>query len=543
MKKKFFMHAFVAFSFIMAGCSKNDVLNETESRANVGVLNVRVTEKSFEATDVTSRATDNGTATTFESGDKIGVYIVKDGKQVMQKNVALTFDGVDWNGTLYYYEGADYIAYYPYDESMSGVKSLDDIKEFFDDKYSTDQSSKEAYRSCDWMTAEVKAENVVKNGVLNLTLSHNMALLEFKIPTYSYKTSESNDAYAYGVPLVDFKININSKEYIPYSLSDGLFRCIVSPNETGYDIKGEFYDAKEYKPVEFNKEGVTMAANAYKRYNVTYENAPSPSVTVRAIQPGDYYYADGNIVPNDFTIIPEGCIGVVFSTTTNNETAKDGTTICSHGYVLALKDASTSVGGNSSQYKLWSTAPDDWTVIGITPKEETANEKTIGGDDFVNDNSGLEYTKAIVEKISVTGDGGYVSGAITTYDTNFPSYAAPESTTGWFVPSVGQWISVVRNLGGDKDFNGKESTDTDLWSAINAYLSKVDGANILGNGFLYYTSNLAAKMDGETVESYGSYVMSVHGKGDDDKSWNNIHLKYSTGTQDYSKYIRPILAF
>ena len=52
---------------------------------------------------------------------------------------------------------------------------------------------------------------------------------------------------------------------------------------------------------------------------------------------GDYYYADGNIVPKDFPIVPAGCIGVVFSTTTNHEMALDGVTACNHGYVLSLK--------------------------------------------------------------------------------------------------------------------------------------------------------------------------------------------------------------
>lgn len=68
--------------------------------------------------------------------------------------------------------------------------------------------------------------------------------------------------------------------------------------------------------MKFAKTGVTMAANQYKRYNVTYDDKEGTGVTTRPIEVGDYYYADGNIVPKDFTKIPEGCIGVVFSTST-----------------------------------------------------------------------------------------------------------------------------------------------------------------------------------------------------------------------------------
>lgn len=533
MRKRFFIHVFAAISFMVAGCSQNDILDEAAKGTNADVLNVRVTEKAFETTDTGTRAEDNGVQTVFETGDQIGVYIVKDGETVMQDNVALTYDGNEWSGTLYYYEGADYIAYYPYDEAMHGVKTLDDIESFFGGNYSMDQSMKENYRKCDWMAAEVKADKVTKGGTLELMFSHKMALLEFSIPTYSYKTSDAADAYTYGVPLAGLTIEVNDQLYTPYCLSNGLYRVIVSPDEADYAITGSFLDAKDNKPVEFTKTGVAMEANTYKHYKVTYGGAPSTGVTVRAIQPGDYYYADGNIVPKEFTVIPDGCIGVVFSTTTNNETAEDGTTVCNHGYVLALKDA--PIIGNG--YKLWETVPTDWSAIGITPKEETEENKKIGGEDYVNDNDGLRYTKAIVEKISVPENGAYVGEAIKNYVANFPEYAVSESTTGWFLPSVGQWISVVRNLGGDADFDGKESTDSDYLSVINAFFERVDEEYILKDGHLYYTSSLAVKYD-----TYGSYVILVRGASYAN-SWNNIHLEFSTGNQDYWKYIRPILAF
>lgn len=355
MKSNLLLHAsFALFSSLMvAGCSQNEILNESVDTANV--LKVTVTENGFESVDSESRAVDNGSATNFENGDKIGVYIVEDGATVIQKNVALTYNSATsaWDGTLYYYEGADYIAYYPYDEEMGEMKSVADIQKYFsENKYTQDQNSAEAYRNCDLMTAEVKAENVQEGGDLNLALSHAMALVEFNIPTYAYKTSDEADAYTYGVPLGDLTITLGGTDYTPYNISTGLYRCIVSPSDAAFDINGSFMDVKVNKPVKFEKAGVTMTANQYKRYNVTYGGAPGTGVTTRPIEVGDYYYADGNIVPKDFPTVPAGCIGVVFSTTTNHEMALDGVTACNHGYVLSLKNASGNVSGNTGAWGL-----------------------------------------------------------------------------------------------------------------------------------------------------------------------------------------------
>ena len=338
MKSNLLLHAsFALFSSLMvAGCSQNEILNESVDTANV--LKVTVTENGFESVDSESRAVDNGSATNFENGDKIGVYIVEDGATVIQKNVALTYNSATsaWDGTLYYYEGADYIAYYPYDEEMGEMKSVADIQKYFsENKYTQDQNSAEAYRNCDLMTAEVKAENVQEGGDLNLALSHAMALVEFNIPTYAYKTSDEADAYTYGVPLGDLTITLGGTDYTPYNISTGLYRCIVSPSDAAFDINGSFMDVKVNKPVKFEKAGVTMTANQYKRYNVTYGGAPGTGVTTRPIEVGDYYYADGNIVPKDFPTVPAGCIGVVFSTTTNHEMALDGVTAVSYTHLRA----------------------------------------------------------------------------------------------------------------------------------------------------------------------------------------------------------------
>lgn len=532
MKSNLLLHAsFALFSSLMvAGCSQNEILNESVDTANV--LKVNVTENVFESVDSESRAVDNGAATTFENGDKIGVYIVKEGGEIVKKNVTLTYNGSTsaWDGTLYYYEDADYIAYYPYDEAMGEMTSVADIQKYFsENKYTQDQNSAEAYRNCDLMTAEVKAKDVVEGGDLNLALSHAMALVEFNIPTYAYKTSENANAYTYGVPLSDLKITLGEKEYIPYNISTGVYRCIVSPSDAAFSISGSFTDAKEDKPVKFAKTGVTIAANQYKRYNVTYDAAPGTGVTKRPIEVGDYYYADGNIVPKEFTKIPKGCIGVVFSTSTNGELARDGVTACNHGYVLSLKNASGNPSGNTGawEYFLWTTTPADWTTVGLTP---VAQENLSS---IVSDNNGLAYTNAIVSKIEADGV-DKLKHALETYGKQgmaMEAYEASDKTTGWFVPSVGQLISIVRSLGGDEDFAGVQVSDQTIYTKINEVLKKAGGEIDSNTSTKWWSSNVGTKDSGSTT---GAFLLELNDIG-----------KCEIWVAGYgSKYrVRPILAF
>lgn len=533
MKSNLLLHAsFALFSSLMvAGCSQNEILNESVDTANV--LKVNVTENVFESVDSESRAVDNGAATTFENGDKIGVYIVKEGGEIVKKNVALTYNGSTsaWDGTLYYYEDADYIAYYPYDEAMGEMTSVADIQKYFsENKYTQDQNSAEAYRNCDLMTAEVKAKDVVEGGDLNLALSHAMALVEFNIPTYAYKTSDEADAYTYGVPLGDLTITLGGTDYTPYNISTGVYRCIVSPSDAAFSISGSFTDAKEDKPVQFAKTGVTIAANQYKRYNVTYGGAPGTGVTTRPIEVGDYYYADGNIVPKDFPTVPAGCIGVVFSTTTNHEMALDGVTACNHGYVLSLKNASGNASGNTGawEYSLWTTTPSEWTTVGLTP---VAQENLSS---IVSDNNGLAYTNPIVSNIEADGV-DKLKHALETYGKQgmaMEAYEASDKTTGWFVPSVGQLISIVRNLGGDSDFAGAQVSDQTIYTKINEVLKKAGGEIDSNTSTKWWSSNVGTKDSGSTT---GAFLLEL----------DNNSGKCEIWVAGYgSKYrVRPILAF
>lgn len=452
-------------------CSQED-LAESGSDAKRAMV-VKVTENGFSAvSDTDSRVIDADYATVFEDEDQIGLFIIENETGKLLQNMTLTKNGANWDGTVYYYDNADYIAYYPYDPELKEVASVEDIEKYFsDNKYTDDQSTEANYRNCDLMTAVVEAERLTEeSSSLNLNFTHNNALVEFNIPYYSYSTEADGAGYRYSVP-VDLTLNLGeSTTFKPYQVAVGKYRVIV-PAGKEVSFKGNFMDAKSNKPVNIAATipAADLAKNAGRVYNVTYTDSPEVGVVVqRAIQPGDYYYADGNIVPNDFTDVPkENCIGVVFATTTNNEKALDGTTTCSNGYVMALVGATakSSPITNAWDY-FWgikNLSIDGLNTVAVNSFDDTDMADAIRNNDY----TGLTNTNLLKENDSYTSvdENNYINDAVLTFgdaEQYTSIYAAPQKTTGWFIPTAYQFTQIIKNLGADENGNFTKSDNSTI---------------------------------------------------------------------------------
>lgn len=519
--------AVMMMAAFVSACSQDNLnMQDVEGKK---VLTVNVTESGFNATGEGSRAIDEDYSTTFEKDDKIGIIIVDaDSKGLIQKTY-ITNNGTSWDGTVYYYENANYLAYYPYDEKISDVKSLDEVKEYFsENKFSWNQSTKEAYRNSDLMIAEVTKDKIAENSPLNFTFTHANAMVEFNIPYYSYTTatdavngiataSTETEGYEYAVP-VNLTLNMGEETgFSPYQMAVGKYRVIIPAGESKNFI-GKFRDAKTNQPVNFTADNVSLAANNANIYNVKYDNGPVVGQKLtRAIQPGDYYYADGNIVPNEFLNLPTGCIGVVFSNNTLGETATDRATLCKNGYVMALIDAT----GNSDKEAAWAytwgvnnTAISGLNVVNtgaeITPAKVLTSENV----------SGLVNTKLIVEGNKYATSNDNIENAIETFgaEGNYTSkYAASDKTTGWFLPTASQFAMIIKNLGVEEngnfsttnensndlpqsDYNGTQKIFTTApFMRISDILKKVGGSITVG-AKSYWTSSVASySTDGATT--------------------------------------------
>ena len=157
---------------------------------------------------------------------------------------------------------------------------------------------------------------------------------------------------------------------------------------------------------------------------------------------GDYYYSDGSFSTHLDQL--KTCVGIVFSLETTAEEKKHGWT---HGQIVALEDA----GGERCQWgprgSLLTTHVDEWR-------------------DVRKDKDGYLYSNSI-----------YASkyeafAAARKYSALLPS----GKTSGWYLPSVGQWVEIIEKLGQVliKGYGGYFGVDKEEWKPKLAFLNLSD---------------------------------------------------------------------
>lgn len=483
----------LAMAAIVTGCNQNNELGTPAPSSEEDVLNVVATANDFVSSDATSRVSETDYTTTFEEGDAIGVFVVRDGEALISNmKMTLGSDNV-WAGEndakLYYYKDADYIAYSPYIDGLSATSETEIITHFTTKlQGSTGQSTLADYQAADLMTASVTAAEVTRGQNINFKFAHQMSMIEIKVPIRAYKTS-GETPYEYSAPL-GLKVKIGDKEGFSLctfgkettgdtgsEVTKGIYRCIVAPSETALNVEGEFQDGSV--PVYFPATGgvalsVTPKAGSYKGFDVnyTYESYNAE----RDLEIGDYYYADGSIWPNDLENAPKtGCIGIIFSTTVAEQSLID--LKYNHGYVVSIvgQDVNRLYDGNGKR---------KWNL-----QAGLVNSAVTISDSFDDRDAYTKFTKLLENNIDVALD---TKSFGTTTETL--KYAAPQRSTGWMLPTVGLIVDIFNNLstvkknGTEWTLNnsnagaGQDSTDQDQKvEMINQLKSLFDN---IGGGFV-----------------------------------------------------------
>ena len=157
---------------------------------------------------------------------------------------------------------------------------------------------------------------------------------------------------------------------------------------------------------------------------------------------GDYYYSDGSFS----TQLDQSktCVGIVFSLETTAEEKKHGWT---HGQIVALEDA-----GGGKRY-VWGLG--ELLITSYVHEWRDAKK----------DKDGYLYSNSIY----VSGIKYEAFAAARKFSALLPS----EKTSGWYLPSVGQWVEIIENLGqvsilgdGFGCFNGDR-----IWRSKLAFLN------------------------------------------------------------------------
>lgn len=438
--KGYFMKSSIALmvlSAVLASCTQEEIVqNDVPTRQ---VLNISVNTQDFVSEDG-SRATtgtDENRTTAFVKGDEMGMYVISNDGTVICNNEKFVYDGKAWNAEneLYYWKNANYIAYYPYNADLTAqnITTVDAIKTKFaesDDFYT--QNTAEAYEKADLMLAEV---NSPANGTIQFDLAHQFSMVEINVPVRRYKTTEAQGNFEYTAPVSlnwDTPLTIDGKTVTPYSTGKGSFRFIVpSATDLELTLNGHLvYD--EGIPVNFGSstesQSVNLASGTCKVYNVTYDKVSSDVVT-RDLEVGDFYYTDGSIYPygnqqGEYDLdkpVKKGCIGVIFEVGNGAST-----TSWTHGSVLAL-----------------TTCNEAWSADNKTLESNVVT----GISEVLTLNNGFQISHELSSILRETDIPNQALNFGTTEATK--QYAAPSViSSGWYLPSIGQLVTVVKNLGG-----------------------------------------------------------------------------------------------
>lgn len=346
-----------------------------------------------------------------------------------------------------------------------------------------------------------------------------------------------------GKPLIRISIGSNDFTYTPETEAAGKFG---------------FFGGKRYAYT------ITVKANGIDVQSVTSgtwvangeENVTSKRVkqsfTADELKIGDYFYSDGTwsdgglrkiytdgsmkiASPKPAPVlqtkseIERRVIGIVFQTdpsrigTAEKSKLGEGNV---HGLVMALKNTATDIQWSHEENNL-EDVKDCWSKSEI-----------------YSDISGLHnYTKILDHANSIGGIEAYPAfEAVEKWNDMYSinEYRPPRNTTGWFIPSSGQWWDILQNLGGCPAMADKgQQTSSDYgdfrWlgqgdvpAALNAWMNKIaaDSKNDFTTGDRFWSSSELNQFRARNWNVYSSdYVCCdfVY------KKWSNA--------------VRPVLAF
>lgn len=335
-----------------------------------------------------------------------------------------------------------------------------------------------------------------------------------------------------GKPLIRISIGSNDFTYTPETEAAGKFG---------------FFGGKRYAYT------ITVKANGIDVQSVTSgtwvangeENVTSKRVkqrfTADELKIGDYFYsdgtwsdgglrkiyADGSMHIDYYKPVPlrgKTVVGIVFQTDKSRigkkEKEKLGGENKAHGLVMAVKNA------NAAEKVIWSNESRYLDLL----------NDCVSKSNNYSDISGYGNCESI-RSLEGNFDKYPALQAVDGYNTTCP---VPTTTTGWYLPSSGQWWDILQNLGGCPamaDKGQQTSSDSgdfrwlgqgDVPAALNAWMNKIaaDSKNDFTTGDRFWSSSELNQFRARNWNVYSSdYVCCdfVY------KKWSNA--------------VRPVLAF
>ncbi len=469
-----------------------------------------------------TRASESGTTTTFENGDRAGI-IVLEGGTLKGNNLPYIYNNGSWsfdanqvnsensNKSIYYYDSkatnVTYIVYYPYSTDADGVTVLDGeggLKSKFTPK--ENQQSVADYRASDLMTWQ-SADGIAPQKKLSVTLSHACNSVSL-LPVVHYTLANGDDFVHPSPDISDVNFVIDGKPRLPYAAADGSYRYILPSGLTESSVRCFYtFDRKT-----FSKE-LTVSSASATAANIRYSSTQKVSAgdySLDMAQAGDFYCKSsdgttGYLIPGDVASLNEAhraaCIGIVYCTDVNRigtaatEALKKKGVNSPHGLVMALTNASDACrwgDKNRDENSDGSAGTPFKDNIG-TLQKQYGNVDGYGETQWIINTYGSSGTT-----LKDTYTAFYHAGRYGTAEGGTAQYAAPDNTTGWFIPSMGQWWDILSGLGGIDLSDYRSSTDSEKYISdaapiavenMNKYLQKISGATTFSTDTHFWPSS------------------------------------------------------
>lgn len=455
-------------------------------------LSVEVTSGSYTYTSAGENPDSKSYPVELSEGDAIGLYVVHaDGSTSGPEKLTLASDGT-WPTTLKHTEGDLYFAYYPWQEAFTAEvnTSATDDKTFFSQfidhwNPATDQHDPaNGLKASALMTATGTVNASDKTATLKLQFTPRMAMVALAFPSTIYRFKNTPAIPDYVIPAT----NLVFEGFVPFAAEDGTYLYQVKPDEK-FTLQGSYNDDEGW-----NAEA-ELTAGSCKRIDV----ASGDRVIDHTLQVGDFFLADGSLLAKDTDaaeVAAADVIGVVFQIDPQrigqaDKQALGGT---AHGQVISSQIITYT---NESSHLEWCTwggnGERDESSIGLKPiPDETGNLAT---NVRLANNAidGYYYTSQIVrERADDLAKGNYpIFSEILKFNQLAGGPLPGTHTTGWYLPAIGQWFDVIRNLGGYElaldspdlthygggTFYWKNSANIDILTLLNQSMSKIAPKN------------------------------------------------------------------
>lgn len=429
---------------LFSGCGKElDELpaggSNTESPENPAqtegeLLRLRVSDAGYLDADAGSRATDSGLITTFEDGDKIGLFVVNNENEVLYANVPYEKKGKEWTAeqkvrTKGY--PVRVFAYYPYVEGDKIIGKINneaqDASAFFQ-KYIegldiSNQSTLADYRQADVMACMVTIDDAeAARKELTLSMNHLMGLVVVQLPETVTLTSvnyylKGDEEFTWTVEeTVTLPANLSGESLTvtggiqPLKEETG-YRYLCKSGENNISFSGGF---KTYGATKsYSVSSATVSSGSSKTYNVSVTPFAASGKAEYTPQVGDFYMSNGAILPSVSESNKNNCIGIVYWVPTADDPLESHSpawleehSTCIHGLVVGLNEQKSRWGRTDEETDITDSKTDDIFC-------------------------GYSNTKRLESAYP-----GY--GIVYAYNNLKSGVTLPGKTSGWYVPSVGE---------------------------------------------------------------------------------------------------------